>query len=143
MSRPKEMALDGDPSTYWATAPGTETGDLMIDFGSQTDIKMLRVKFRYKPYRVALYKGAVPCGECPWTEVTFRDNVLECNDGKYVDIAASGWDGCIDPNDYRGGRAKCPPNYPKMCNEPCFSSGTDGADWCCATSCDAYGGLRT
>lgn len=72
-----------------------------------------------------------------------NDNLMQCEDGMYIDIKDphyGQWFGCSLPNDHRGGKAKCPPNYPHMCQGFCDTSGFD--DWCCATDCSPYGGLR-
>ena len=67
-------------------------------------------------------------GTEPWT--TDTANLLQCMDGSYCDGATDGWGCCAD----NGGRARCPPNYPHMCNTP--NQCGDGTAHCCEWDCD-------
>jgi len=67
------------------------------------------------------------------------DNVLECGDGTTCkaddnDHANGNWDCCAN----KGGRAKCPPNYPNMCANPVGCQD----DYCCEKDCSDQGGNR-
>lgn len=66
---------------------------------------------------------------CPWLAPTAVDNQLQCSDGSLC----FGW-GCCS---WRGGRRKCPPNRPVMCNQRAC-----GGDHCCRQDCRSFGGPR-
>ena len=74
---------------------------------------------------------------------TSEDNVLECADGTTCigddnDHIDGNWDCC----DQRGGRARCPPNWPIMCALPKGSpAGTDFSCWD-EEGCEERGGPR-
>ena len=74
--------------------------------------------------------------ECPWSDATDRDNILQCNDGYECDVSKHPreWSCCRT----HGGRAKCPRNSPLMCYER-FCAGR--SDHCCSdhdTNCGLY-----
>jgi len=71
-----------------------------------------------------------PSPTCTWLRTTSVENQLQCGDG----TTCTGWSCCTA----RGGRAKCPPNKPLMCNSRTCGDG----DFCCKATCEAYGGLR-
>lgn len=56
--------------------------------------------------------------------------MLECSDG----TTCTGWSCCAE----HGGRARCPPNKPLMCN----GRTCGGDDYCCKETCEAHEGLR-
>lgn len=72
-------------------------------------------------------------GACSWATTTALDNQLECKDG----TLCTGWTCCSDRGG-RGGRAKCPPNNPIMCNARICGQ----FDFCCERSCEGLGGAR-
>ena len=73
---------------------------------------------------------------CPWSSPTSQDFVLKCKDGTFCDTLVNGWTCCNN----KGGREKCPKNYPLMCAQPnCAAAGTD---YCCVTDCTYFGGVR-
>ena len=67
---------------------------------------------------------------------------MQCRNGNYCNGITDDdeWDCCKN----RGGRQKCPKNYPFMCaKENCT---VDDTDYCCetrATCKSLYGGIRT
>eukprot|EP00930_Biecheleria_cincta_P070554 TRINITY_DN58195_c0_g1_i1.p1 TRINITY_DN58195_c0_g1~~TRINITY_DN58195_c0_g1_i1.p1 ORF type:complete len:801 (+),score=113.51 TRINITY_DN58195_c0_g1_i1:74-2476(+) len=67
---------------------------------------------------------------CSWANTTANDDQLECKDGTlcFGESCCSG----------RGGRARCPPNFPIMCNARICGE----HDYCCESSCDRFGGAR-
>ena len=66
-----------------------------------------------------------------------KDDILKCHDGTDCDVVVDTWSCC----NTRGGRAKCPKNYPNMClAQQC----SDNMDHCCEVAgvCEAtLGGL--
>lgn len=77
--------------------------------------------------------------ECPWlVGTTDTDSLFECANG--TSCGVDNEDCCKD----KGGRVKCPPNYPYMCNEPCPLCDPEGVSFSCqTTTCNANGGYRT
>jgi len=79
------------------------------------------------------------CDEMPYTG---HDNALECMNGDLCVADGDNHDdgswGCCNEND-RGGRAKCPNNYPNMCNSKTCANGTA---YCCEVDCTNFGGKR-
>ena len=101
-------------------------------------IKVLRNNdFIVKPCRyisLFCYKSGVACS---WLIATSQDNVHECIDGSSCNEISEGTSCCNN----KGGRARCPKNFPHMCGEKiCYD------DYCCGStvaSCGGkYGGLR-
>jgi hypothetical protein len=94
---------------------------------------------------------------CPWLQGgSGRAGVWACNDGNTTDDA---WGSsppppycCPNPCPYctltpslprcndRGGRAKCPREFPEMCAQPRVCAG--GLAFCCSVDCKQYGGQR-
>jgi hypothetical protein len=68
---------------------------------------------------------------CSWHNTTAVVDQLECAD----ETLCLGWDCCVD----HGGRAKCPPNVPKMCNKQTCGGGTQH---CCSDDCSDHEGER-
>merc|ERR1712001_73045 len=67
-------------------------------------------------------------GGCSWLTQTDAPNKMQCKDGTFCtgdEDLKTNWDCC----NTRGGRAKCPPNYPVMCNAR-FKD-LCGGDHCC------------
>ena len=80
---------------------------------------------------------AIPGQLCPWSTPTSEDNVLQCRDGTCNGVEdAERWSCCKD----KGGRTKCPKNWPIMCADK--SCSPDGTDYCCYDDCGKYGGPR-
>lgn len=79
--------------------------------------------------------------ECPWLVGTSgTDFLFECADGTSCGDNTEDKDCCND----KGGRVKCPQNYPYMCNEPCPLCDPEGVSFSCqTTTCNANGGHRT
>jgi len=80
---------------------------------------------------------------CTWRLSTPRDNVLQCNDYSLCAFSPdpddpTGEDCCNKWS--RGGRAKCPQNYPTMCNSKNCAGGTDHC--CSSENCKSDGGPR-
>ena len=76
--------------------------------------------------------------KCTWSMPTAEVDVMKCNDGSYCNIEVAGWPCCNN----KGGRAKCPKNYPNMCIDKVCSNNTDH---CCAVDgfCEENaGGIR-
>lgn len=68
---------------------------------------------------------------CEWQRPT-TDGTMHCNDGTYCDPKMEQWTCCAT----HGGRAQCPIDFPKMCNQ----MDCGGNDYCCATWCELYDG---
>lgn len=77
------------------------------------------------------HKASSVLKSCPWTSgTTALDWQLECQDG----TLCYGWSCCTG----HGGRARCPPNMPLMCNSQTCGDG----DHCCKENCEDWGGVR-
>ena len=79
---------------------------------------------------------------CPWLTPTEDNDVLKCRDGSFCNgiTDTDNWSCCNS----RGGREKCPANFPAMCALPQCAAG--GSDYCCYAKdvcIDHYEGLRT
>ena len=85
--------------------------------------------------------------DSPWCDNelgghTGHNNTLQCMDDGELCIADGdnhaddSWKCC---NEHEG-RAKCPLNYPNMCN---YKTCADNTAYCCEVDCKDFGGKRT
>eukprot|EP01050_Picozoa_sp_SAG11_P001109 SAG11_NODE_46_length_20454_cov_11.499386_2_plen_1082_part_00 len=118
--------------TDYSGVPGCypDTGDRCFNNGAPTGHTLV------EGFSMWVRKAYVYGAPCPWTSFpsTAAPNLLQCYDGTFCDASNDplGWACCTSPRadgTVGGGRVRCPPNYPVLCDAPLACAG--GTANCC------------